>query len=56
MEEETALIKTETADGGPDMVNVGRIQALCWLRARKAAVSVEGGKKISMYVMWVTDL
>lgn len=56
VEEETALIKTETADGGPDMVNVGRIQALCWLRARKAAVSVEGGKKISMYVMWETDL
>lgn len=45
VEEETALIKTETADGGPDMVNVGRIQALCWLRARRAAVSVEGGKK-----------
>lgn len=56
VEEETALIKTETADGGPDMVNVGRIQALCWLRARKAAVSVKGGKKISMYVMWETDL
>ena len=40
------MIKTETADGGPDMVNVGRIQALCWLRARRAAVSVEGGKNI----------
>ena len=43
--QETASIKTETADGGLDMVNVGRIQALCWLRARRAAVSVEGGKK-----------
>ena len=40
------MIKTETADGGLDMVNVGRIQALCWLRARRAAVSVEGGKNI----------
>lgn len=44
VEEETASIKTETADGGPNMENVRRIQALCWFRARKAAVSVEGKK------------